>query len=109
MADYAPEAISVDGVTPTPRTAAAGDKLTSPGDGRMLRVINGAGAPITLTITPSGTTAYGVANPVKTFSITNATAKCIPIPSFYGVPTDAGKVALSWSATPSITFEYTRI
>ena len=108
MADYAPEGISIDGTTPTVRSAASGDKLTDPGDGRMIRVINGSGAPITLTITPSGLTSYNVANPTKVITITNATSKMIPIPAAYGVPTDAGKVALTWSATATITFEYTR-
>lgn len=108
MTDYSPDAVSIDGITPTIRSAASGDKLLDPGDGRVLRVINGSGAPITLTITPVGTTAYNVAIPVKAISITNATAKMIPIPAVYGVATDGGKVALSWSATATITFEYTR-
>lgn len=106
MADYAPDIITVTGVTPTPRTAASGDKLSSPGDHKLLRVINGGGAPITLTITVPGSTAYGVANPVKTYSVTNATSKTIPIYQVYGDPADGGKVALSWSATTSVTFEY---
>ena len=108
MADYAPEGISIDGTTPTARSAASGDKLTDPGDGRMIRVINGSGAPITLTITPSGLTSYNVANPTKVVTITNGTAKMIPVVAAYGVPTDAGKVALTWSATATVTFEYTR-
>lgn len=108
MADYAPEGISIDGTTATIRSAASGDKLTDPGDGRVLRVINGAGAPITLTIAPTGVTAYNVANPTKVITITNATAKLIPIPAVYGNASDAGKVALTWSATATITFEYTR-
>lgn len=108
MADYAPEGLSIDGTTPTVRTAASGDKLTDPGDGRVLRVINGGGAPITVTITPTGFTSYNVANPAKAISVTNATAKMIPIPALYGNPADSGKVALTWSATASVTFEYTR-
>lgn len=108
MADYAPEGISIGGVQATVRSAAAGDKLTSPGDHRQLRVTNGGGAPITLTITPPGTTSYEVANPAKVITITNATSKYIQIPAAYGDPADSGKVALTWSATTSVTFEYTR-
>ena len=70
--------------------------------------MNGGGAPITLTITPPGVTSYGVDNPEKEFTITNATARRIPILAAYGDPADGGKVALAWSATTSVTFEYTR-
>lgn len=108
MTTYSPEAVSIDGTVATPRSAASGDKLSDPGDGRVLRVINGSGAPITVTITPPGTTDYNVANPTKVVSVTNATAKMIPIPLMYGNPADSGLVALAWSATATITFEYTR-
>lgn len=108
MADYAPESVGIGGLTATVRTAAAGDKLTSPGDHCQLRVTNGGGSPITVTITPPGTTAYDVANPTKVITVTNATSKYIPIPALYGNPADSGKVALTWSATTSVTFEYTR-
>lgn len=108
MADYAPEGIAIGGTQATVRNAAAGDKLTSPGEHRQLRVTNGGGAPITLTFTPPGTTQYDVANPTKVITITNATSKYIPIPAMYGDPADSGKVALTWSATTSVTFEYTR-
>lgn len=108
MTDYAPEALGVAGTAPTSRSAASGDKLTDPGDHRFLRVNNGGGAPITVTITPPGSTAYGVANPNQVFTVTNATTKYIPVRADYGNPADAGKVALTWSATTSVTFEYMR-
>lgn len=108
MTDYAPDSVQIGGTTANIRSAASGDKLTLSGDHSILRVNNGSGAPITLTITPPGTTAYGVANPAKVVTITNGTAKYIPIPSTLADPSDAGKVALAWSATATITFEYTR-
>jgi hypothetical protein len=108
MTDYSPESIQIGGTTATIRSAASGDKLTNPSDHSRLRVNNGSGAPITLTITVPGTTIYGETNPTKVITITNATAKYIPIPAVYGNPADAGKVALTWSATATITFEYTR-
>jgi hypothetical protein len=108
VTDYAPESVQIGGTTATVRSAAAGDKLTSPGTSNLLRVNNGAGAPITLTITVPGTTSYGENNPTKVITITNGTAKYIPIPAVYGNPSDAGKVTLTWSATTTITFEYTR-
>jgi hypothetical protein len=109
VTDYAPDSVQILGTTANIRSAAAGDKLTQAGDNSVLRVINGAGAPITLTITPPGSTQYGVANPAQVISITNATSKYIPIPGQYGVPSDSGKVALTWSSTTTITFEYIRI
>lgn len=108
MTDYAPDSIQIGGTTASIRSAASGDKLTQPSDHSQLRVTNGSGAPITLTITPPGSTSYGVANPAKVVTITNATSKYIPIPSVYGDPADAGKVSLAWSATATITFEYIR-
>lgn len=108
MTDYSPDGLQVGGTTPSIRSAAAGDKLTQPGDRSFLRVTNGAGAPITLTITVPGTTSYGENNPTKIITITNATSRYIPILAAYGNPADAGKVTLTWSATPTITFEYFR-
>jgi hypothetical protein len=108
VADYAPDSIQIGGTTANVRSAASGDKLTQPSDHSELRVTNGSGAPITLTITVPGTTLYGETNPTKVITITNATSKYIPIPALYGNPADAGKVALTWSATATITFEYVR-
>lgn len=108
MTDYAPDSIQIGGTTANIRSAASGDKLTQSGDHSQLRVTNGSGAPITLTITPPGTTLYGVANPAKVVTITNATSKYIPIPSSLADPSDQGRVALVWSATATITFEYIR-
>jgi hypothetical protein len=108
VTDYAPDSIQILGTTASIRSAASGDKLTQAGDHSALRVTNGSGAPITLTITPPGTTQYGVANPAQVITITNATSKYIPIPASYANPADAGKVALTWSATATITFEYIR-
>lgn len=108
MADYSPDAVVHSGTAASVRNAAAGDKLLDPGDHRVCRVTNGGGAPITLTITVPGTTNYGANKPVKTVSVTNGTSRYVPILAEYGDPLDAGKVALSWSATTNVTFEYTR-
>jgi hypothetical protein len=109
MADYSPTAVSVDGVATSSHSAASGDKLTDPGDRRWLRVTNGGGSSINLTITPPGTTGYNVANPAKVIAIANGASKLIPVLASYGDPADGGKVALAWSATTSVTFEYNRI
>lgn len=108
MADYPPDAVIHSGTAPNVRNAAAGDKLTDPGDHRIIRINNGGGAPITMTITVPGTTNYGVNKPVKTITVSNGTSRYAQILAEYGDPADAGKVALSWSATTNVTFEYTR-
>ncbi|MGI5155824.1 hypothetical protein [Microbispora sp. CA-102843] len=109
MADYAPDAVIHSGTAPTVRNAAAGDKLLDPGDGRILRVLNGGGAPVTLTIPVAGTMNYGVAKPAKTITIPNGvTPRYVPVLADYGDPNDGFKVPLSWSATASVTFEYIR-
>jgi hypothetical protein len=109
MTDYDPAAVTVDGVAPSVHSAASGDKLTSPGDGRWLRIINGSGSSITCTITPPGTTSYNVDNPDKVFTVANGASRLVPVLRAYGDPADGGKVALAWSATSSVTFEYNRI
>lgn len=106
MADYSSEAVTHAGTTPTSRSAAAGDKLTTPATGKFLRVTNGGGASITLTINPPGDTSYGVANPDKVITIANGVTKYIAVLPVYGDPADGGKVSLAWSATTSVTFEY---
>jgi hypothetical protein len=104
-----PTAITTDGVVPVSNVAASGDKISGAGTGVFVNVANGGGSPITLTITPSGNTAYGVANPAKVFTIANATQKDIPIPAIYANPSDSNLVTLVWSATTSVTWSVKRI
>ncbi|MEU8199290.1 hypothetical protein AB0C10_36445 [Microbispora amethystogenes] len=108
MADYAPDAVVHSGTAPNVRSAASGDKLLDPGDHRILRINNGGGSSVTLTINVAGTTNYGVNKPAKTVAIPNGTSRYVLVLAEYGDPTDAGKVPLSWSATTSVTFEYFR-
>lgn len=104
-----PTAITVDGVAPVINIAASGDKISGADDRTFVNVANGGGAPITLTFTPPGSTAYGVANPTKVVTITNATQKDIPVPKAYANPADSNLVALTWSATTSVTWSVRRI
>lgn len=108
MADYPPDAVVHSGSAASSRSAASGDKLLDPGDRRLLRVTNGGGSSVTLTISVPGTTGYGVANPAKTVTVPASATRYIPVLAAYGNPADGGKVALAWSATTSVTFEYTR-
>lgn len=104
-----PKAITLDGVAPTINNAASGDKVASPGKGVFVNAKNGGASPVTLTITPPGKTPYGVSNPVKTFTIAASGELDIPMLAEYGDPADGGNVALSWSATTSVTWAAKRI
>lgn len=109
LTTYSPVAITVDGVAATYNAAAAGDKVSGAGEDVFLTVKNGSGGSITLTITPSGNTAYNVALPVKTFTVAASGEKDIPVLAAYANPSDSNLVALAWSATPSVTFAVKRI
>lgn len=109
MADYTAVPITLNGVAPTINNAAAGDKILAPGDRKWLNVANGAGASMTLTITPSGNTDYGVAKPAKVITIPATSQKNIPVFAEYGDPADSGKVTLVWSSTTTVTWSYLTI
>ncbi|MFI6296858.1 hypothetical protein ACIBEJ_35075 [Nonomuraea sp. NPDC050790] len=106
MATYTAEAITAAGTVLTPRTAAAGDKLVYDTNA-VLRIINGAGAPITATITVAGNNAYGQANPDPVISVTNGTTKAALMLPVYVDPSD-NLIALTWSSTTDVTFIYER-
>lgn len=99
-----PKGITADGVSATPITAAAGDKVTKGGKGIFVTVKNGAVSSMTLTITPPGKTGYGVAKPAKVFTIPASGEMDIPMLAEYGDPADAGHIALVWSSTTTVTW-----
>lgn len=109
MTTYAPVAITTDGVSATYNAAAAGDKISGAGERVFITVKNASGAPITVTITPTGNTIYGIALPAKPVTIAAASEKDIPILAAYINPSDASLVTLVWSATPSVTWAAKRI
>lgn len=109
MTTYAPVAITTDGVAATYNAAAAGDKVSGAGEDVFITVKNGSGSPITLTITPTGNTGYGVALPVKTFTIAATGEKDIPILAAYANASDASLVTLAWSSTTTVTWAAKRI
>jgi hypothetical protein len=109
LTTYAPVAITTDGVAATYNAAAAGDKVSSAGEDVFITVKNGSGSPMTVTITPTGNTAYGVALPAKVFTIAATSEKDIPIPAMYANPSDASLVTLVWSSTTTVTWAAKRI
>lgn len=106
MATYTAEAIGVAGTVPTARTAASGDKL-SPDQNTAIWVINGDASSKTLTFAYPGTNEDGEANPDPVRTIVNGTTKAILVNRLWADPSD-GLIALTWSATTSVTFYYVR-
>lgn len=109
MTTYAPVAVTLNGVAATYNAAAAGDKVSGAGDNTWITVKNGSGSPVTLTITPTGNTGYGVALPVKTWSIAATGEMDIPILAAYANPADSSLVTLAWSSTTTVTWAAKRI
>lgn len=105
MAQLAVQQASLSG-TPVTYTAAAGggDTFTLPHDAVALRVKNGGGSPITVSVAFPGTTPYGVANPVRTTSSIAAAAEVVigPIPPS-AVDVSTGLVSVTYSGVTSVT------
>lgn len=102
MATYAAETPTIAGLAATPRSAAASDKV--PG-GTLLRVTNGSGGALTVTVvTPA--TFDGLAIADATVSVPNGTYRYIRIPSsaLYVDPAD-NLVTVNFSATTTVTYD----
>jgi hypothetical protein len=104
---YTAEAIGVAGTIPTLRTAASGDKLT-PDANCVLWVFNGDSSSHTVTFTYPGNNEDGEANPDPVRTVANATNKAVKVNPKWADPAD-GLIALTWSATTSMTFYYVRV
>ncbi|MET8985831.1 hypothetical protein ABZW49_10320 [Nonomuraea wenchangensis] len=109
MATYSAQAITANGLAATVRNAASGDKLT-PDSNAFIRVINGSGAEVDLTIAAYGNTRYGSANTAKVVTVAAGASKSILVSGIpeYINPAD-GLIALSWESTTSVTFTYERV
>lgn len=107
MATYTAEAITRAGMVPTARTAASGDKL-APADNASIWVINGDASSKTITFANPGNNEDGEANPDPARTVVNGTTKAISVNPKWADPSD-GLIALTWSATTSVTFYYVRI
>jgi hypothetical protein len=107
MATYTAQAIGVAGTVPTLRTAASGDKL-QPDNNCVLWVVNGDSSSHDVTFTNPGNNADGEANPDPVRTVANATSKAVLVNPRWADPSD-GLVALTWSATTSMSFYYVRV
>lgn len=82
--------------------SAGGDKV-APSDRGALLVLNGSGAPITVTVATPGNTKYGQAIPDIPVTVPATGARLIgPFPADLADPTD-GLVAITYSAVTTVT------
>jgi hypothetical protein len=107
MANYDPDKPGVAGLQPVSHAAAAGDSFSNNGK-TLIRVNNGGGAPITLTVDDPGSTSPVAAtafNPDAAIVVTNGQARIIgPFPAARFNDAN-GRCQLAWSATTSVTWE----
>lgn len=105
MATRAPQVATVAGGVLTMYTAAAADKVSGVTRETRMIVNNTTAAPVTLTVTPPGTTGYGVANPPKPWTIPVGFYELLLLPSMRN-PADSNLISLAWSATPGSTLTF---
>jgi hypothetical protein len=106
VATLTTQVVNRAGTVITPVAAAGGGDAMSCGSGMMLEVVNGAGAPITVTLAiPAGASGYPNAAYTNTaVSVTNGTTKWIgPIAApLYQDPT-TGLCTITYSSATSVT------
>ncbi|MFI6477362.1 hypothetical protein ACIBH1_05480 [Nonomuraea sp. NPDC050663] len=105
MPTRAPQVATVTGGALTMSNAAADDKVSGVTREVTMIVENGTAGPITLGVTPPGSTDYGVANPEKEWTIPVGMYRLRLLPSMRD-PEDSYNVALQWSATPGSTLTW---
>lgn len=111
MAAITATTIPYGGVQSAPAAVATTDTIAEAqfgSTGVILRVINGAGSPMTLTISDPNLTAVGNAGTATAVSITNATSKNFFIPRA-SINQSTGLVTLTYSSATSVTYELYRV
>jgi hypothetical protein len=106
MATLTTQVITRAGTVITPVAAAGGGDAMTCGQNNFLRVVNGGGAPITVTIAiPAGASGYPNAAYTNTaVSVTNGTTKDIgPIPAQLYMDPTTGLATITYSAVTSVT------
>ncbi|MFI6813770.1 hypothetical protein ACIBG7_15220 [Nonomuraea sp. NPDC050328] len=105
MPTRAPQPSTVAGGALTMHNAAADDKVSGITRETTLIVNNATAGAVTLTVTPPGTTGYGVANPPKPWNIPVGFYRLRLLPGFRD-PADSNLIELGWSATPGSTLTW---
>jgi len=106
MAFLAPQQIAVTGTTVTYAAASAGGDSCNPDDRVFLRVKNGSGASINVTILVPGST-WGQANPDPVIAVPAAGEVSIDLPSGLADPA-TGLVSWTYSAVTTVTVALVR-
>jgi len=106
VATLTTQVINRAGTVVTPVAAAGGGDAMAPGSTNFLRVVNGGGSPITVTLAiPAGVSGFQQAAYTNTtVSVTNGTTREIgPLPGqLYADPT-TGLVTITYSGVTSVT------
>ena len=103
MAVIATQSVTTTGTAPTFAAAAASDTARV-GPHIVLIVRNASGSPVTVTLAYPGTLPSGDAVPDKAYTVPATTGeRWIPLLKEYGDPTISGQVAITYSATTSVT------
>ena len=106
MANYEPDRPGIVGAAPVSHAAAASDSFSNNGK-VMVRVNNGGGSTITLTVDDpnSSLPAATAFNPDAAISVVNGTVRIIGPFAPARFNDASGRVQLAWSATASVTWE----
>ncbi|MET9999832.1 hypothetical protein ABZ069_23160 [Streptomyces microflavus] len=101
MAALTAQPVPTAGLTPTYAAAAGGGDTAPIGTNLLLHVINGGGAPVTLTIVTPGT-ADGLAIADTAKAIAAGASAFVPLRPVYRNPV-TGRAALTYSGVTSVT------
>lgn len=108
MATLAVQQVPVTGFTPTFAAAAAGGDACQPDDRVFLRVKNGSGSSVTVTLIVPGST-YGQANPDPAVTVAATTGDVlIALPASLQDPS-TGLVSWTYSAVTTVTVALVRV
>lgn len=102
MATLSLQSVTTAGSTITPVAAAGGGDAMPTGPKNMLRVVNGGGSPITVTVTSVQACSQGGTHSISAVSVTNGTTKEFgPITSRFADST--GLAQITYSGVTSVT------
>lgn len=109
MATLTVQSIPAGGLSPAYSAAAGGGDKLKPGKTTFLHVINGSGAPITVTIaTPGNVSGLAIADRAVTVGASDE--QMIPVPAdLYANAADSGLASVSYSAVTSVTVAALRL
>lgn len=98
--------ITDDGLTATMAAPNSDGDIADCGAGVFATILNGSGAPITVTLITPGTS-HGLAIADRTTSIAAGASKDVPLKGYYKQPADAvtgpGQCLIDYSAVASVT------